>query len=64
MHLHFEEKNEPFPLENASKLTHEKFNKKIYEKFLVKNVNFDEFSRQNYSFIFLKKEALRRESVK
>ena len=61
--LYLEEKiNQPFCLENASKLMHEllydTFNKKIYQIFLLKmsyknlSVKFEAFSRQNGWFIF------------
>ena len=48
-------------LSNLTKLTHDKFNNKIFLlKMSYKNwcVNFDVFSRQNGSFIFLKMRRL------
>ena len=46
------------------------FNNEIYQFFLVKSVRqkpicqYNEFSRQNGSFIFPSKDALKRESIK
>ena len=65
----FEEKNEPFVLENASNLTHEflynNFNKNILLNILVKIVikNLMHFQGEIIPF-FLKNEALRSKSVK
>ena len=72
--LVFEEKNEPFILENASNLTHkflyDNFSKKILLNFLVKIIIKKLMSQiccifKNKWFIFfLQNEALRSESVK
>ena len=70
----FLKKNEQFLLKNASNLTHEFFyenlTRKLIKIFMLKLsyknscLKFDTLSMRNGSFIFLKNEVLRRESVK